>query len=125
MNAADQFEVAMHTPGPWRVGSSGGVVCDTPIKDGIPGSDEVKYYGGHLICESMTFANAKLIAAAPDLLAELGKADLIINVMLNQLTTEQKCVCAAKIQELGIHGQGLARAHERDAVLRKASGEPT
>jgi hypothetical protein len=31
----------------------------------------VDYYGGHLICESVSEANAKLIAAAPDLLEAL------------------------------------------------------
>lgn len=61
-----------HTPGPWRLGKCGGsVVADVPIQDGICGSDCVEYYGGHLIAESVTPSNAKLIAAAPDLLALL------------------------------------------------------
>ena len=62
-----------HTPGPWRLGRSGTtVVCDTEIpqwKTGDPGSLEA--YGGHLVGESMTLVNARLIAAAPELLEAL------------------------------------------------------
>lgn len=56
------------TAGPWRVGISAhrSVVADSPAP-GISGSDDVKYYGGHLICESVNKANACLIAAAPTL----------------------------------------------------------
>ncbi len=61
-----------HTHGPWRLGSKGSVVADTPPENYLPGSDAVEYYGGYLICESVTEANAKLIAAAPDLL-EIAK----------------------------------------------------
>jgi hypothetical protein len=56
-----------HTPGPWRVGRNGAVVADVPIPE-MQGSDEVEYYGGHLVAESITPSNAQLIAAAPDLL---------------------------------------------------------
>ena len=60
-----------HTPGEWRIGKMGGtVVADSKTSD-TPntGHDDVEYYGGHLICESIeTQANARLIAAAPDLL---------------------------------------------------------
>jgi hypothetical protein len=66
---ADRF-----TPGPWRLGKAGGVVADVPIEGGPRGSDDVAYYGGHLICESTTPANARLIIAAPkmyDLLRRL------------------------------------------------------
>lgn len=54
-----------HTPGPWRIGKNfGSVVCDTPVL-GIRGSDHTEYYGGHLIAESVTKANARLIALSP------------------------------------------------------------
>ena len=60
-----------HTAGPWRASIGGKfaiVVGDYPVP-GIKGSDEVSYYGGHLIAESVAPQNARLIAAAPDLLA--------------------------------------------------------
>ena len=59
-----------HTPGPWHVGNGSFVISDYPAP-GIIGSDDVHHYGGHLICESVSQANACLIAAAPDLLAAL------------------------------------------------------
>jgi hypothetical protein len=61
---------AAHTPGPWRAGKGGGsVVADAAIADGIGGSDDVEFYGGHLIGESISKCNVSLIAAAPELLA--------------------------------------------------------
>ena len=62
---------AQHTPGPWRHSTQGRfaiVVGDHPVP-GVKGSDEVAYYGGHLIAESVAPQNAPLIAASPDLLA--------------------------------------------------------
>ncbi len=65
------------TPGPWRLSGTqprwsdpgqGAVVADEPT-----GHDDVENlaaYGGHLVAESIArAANARLIAAAPDLLA--------------------------------------------------------
>lgn len=67
--------MSLWTAGPWRIGKHGGsVVSDTAVAHGPGGCDCVEYYGGHLIAESISSANAKLIAAAPDmveLLAEL------------------------------------------------------
>lgn len=60
----------LHTPGPWRVGEGSYVVADHPVPE-IRGSEEVEHYGGHLICESVSPSNARLIAAAPDLLEAL------------------------------------------------------
>jgi hypothetical protein len=64
-----------HTPGPWRAGSGtggkGSVVSDQLAAGALGGSDAVKYYGGHLIAESVAPENIPLIAAAPELLAAL------------------------------------------------------
>jgi hypothetical protein len=59
------------TPGPWRVGKNHSVVCDkhdtrllccqTPEN----GSSDVGYYGGHIICESISKANAEAVARVP------------------------------------------------------------
>ena len=54
------------TPGPWRIGKVGSVVSDHPVPE-VGGTDHVDYYGGHCICESVSAANAHLIAAAPEL----------------------------------------------------------
>lgn len=55
-----------YTAGPWRVGSGSFVIADNPAP-GMRGSDDVEYYGGHLICESVSQANANLIATAPEM----------------------------------------------------------
>lgn len=64
--------MAKHTPGPWRIGTSGGsVVCDTPVRAGPKTSEDESerlYYGGYLVAESIAPQNRPLIAAAPDLL---------------------------------------------------------
>lgn len=119
MNTADQFKSARHTPGPWSIERTS---RGTFIESIGPLSTQ-EYAGSSWI--DVSEADALLIAAAPELLAELGKADLIISVLLNALSTEQKSECAAKIEDLRIHGAGMTRARERDAILRKASGVPT
>ena len=61
-----------HTKGPWRIGKhTNSVISDNSNGleiNGATGEEAVKYYGGNLICESVSIENAKLITAAPDLL---------------------------------------------------------
>ncbi|MGS3139324.1 hypothetical protein ACB316_14030 [Aeromonas sanarellii] len=56
-----------HTKGLLRVGHSGAVVADHPIPE-MSGSDATEYYGGHLVAESVTAANARRLAACWNLL---------------------------------------------------------
>lgn len=52
-----------YTKEPWRVGNYHCcVVSDTPIPE-IDSESSVEYYGGHIICESCTDANADRIVA--------------------------------------------------------------
>lgn len=74
----------MYTPGPWHIGEHGAVVTFTPdaqveIK-GEHAAETIAWYSGHVICETVTPANARLIAAAPDLLAAC-RAALIAGIM--------------------------------------------
>ncbi len=61
-----------HTPGPWYPSRCGGGVCATvrPFRP-LHGHEEdrtVRYYGGHLVCESMgTKADVALTCMAPDM----------------------------------------------------------
>jgi len=69
-----------HTRGPWRVGLGDRcVISESPLPDYIGGTghDDTDFYGGHLIAESIWRPDdARLIAAAPDLLNALtGLAD--------------------------------------------------
>lgn len=65
------------TKGEWRLGKTGGcVVSDNDESlhiSGAFGEEAKEYYGGNLICESVSNANAKLIAAAPELLEALNE----------------------------------------------------
>ena len=80
--------MSAHTPGPWRVGACGSVVADHPIPE-LSGSDEVEYYGGHLVAESIAPQNMALIAAAPELLAEAHAAVAFLKtVEWNDSTSE-------------------------------------
>ena len=65
--------MSKHTPGPWRIGKTGtygAIISDFPAP-GVPGSDNIEAYGGHMVAESVSASNAPLIAAAPCLLAAL------------------------------------------------------
>jgi hypothetical protein len=69
-----------HTPGPWRVGKQWSVVADSEIGTHSDQQNR-EYYGGALVCESVrTEANARLIAAAPELLEALKEAVCALEV---------------------------------------------
>lgn len=63
-----------HSKGKWSIGNCGSVVTDsTEGFDVSTGHCDVEYYGGCLIAESILKpADAKLIAAAPEMLEALG-----------------------------------------------------
>ena len=58
-----------YTKGPWRIGRPGSIVADEPVPE-ISGSDDVEYYGGHLIGESVSKGNARRIVACVNACAE-------------------------------------------------------
>ena len=63
-------EKPKHTPKPWHKGHGSFIIATHPV-NGLIGSDDVEYYGGHLVCESVAPQNMDLIAAAPELLEAL------------------------------------------------------
>ena len=74
-----------HTPGPWREGTAGGIVADAPT--GFDDDDNIRAYGGHLVCESVwTKGNRSFIAAAPELY-EACKAAM--KVLHNRFTADE------------------------------------
>ncbi|MFM5713791.1 hypothetical protein ACET77_06220 [Aeromonas allosaccharophila] len=56
-----------HTKGLLRVGKGHAVVADHPVPE-MSGSDALDYYGGHMVAESVTAANARRIVACWNLL---------------------------------------------------------
>lgn len=63
----------------WQIGKNGGTVITNNPENllnstGHTGEDALKYYGGHLICESIwRKKDAALISAAPELLDVLQR----------------------------------------------------
>ena len=61
-----------YTKGEWKVGKNGSSVVSNSDEgltiNGATGDDAIKYYGGNLICESVSKANALLISKAPEML---------------------------------------------------------
>ena len=94
-----------HTPGPWRVSpyykhevvSDHGVICCAPNEIG------------------QTRINARLIAAAPELLFELEMADRHIRLLLKMLNGEHRKV-RVEIDAVA------ERVPQRQAVITKAEG---
>ena len=105
-----------HTPGPWKIARQG-------ISPGwlIYSDFERELFGAtHYIAQNLTHeADARLIAAAPELLAALKEAVDIIEDAHAMLTAER----------LGRHGPGCrggcpdaATAHRARALLAKIEG---
>jgi len=55
-----------------------------------------------------------------ELLDELKAAHLIIRHALSIMTTEQKLKWSALNDRAGVSGDGITRANEREAVIKKA-----
>lgn len=93
-----------HTPGPWHVGTHG-IISTAPIVDGVNGTADVDYYGGYLIAETVAPSNAKLIAAAPDLLLActglICAIDLPEGVPVTYLKAIALRICKRVIAEAG------------------------
>lgn len=104
----------MHTPGPWKVGPRhfSEIVSETEVEFTRPRfrsaeelEEEVRYYGAHLIAESVfREENAQLIAAAPDLLEACKKAYAALDAI-----TE---FCGQNLQVYGWHLNGDPEAFD-------------
>ena len=64
-----------HTQEPWRVGKSGAVVADYKVPE-MGGSDDIDYYGGHLVGESIIPSNASRIVACVNACAGISTETL-------------------------------------------------
>jgi hypothetical protein len=97
-----------HTPGPWKVGTRhfSEIVSESEVKSTHPRSinaseqeDEVKYYGGYLVAESVFLKeNAQLIASAPELLEACQKAYEVLEAISSN--------CGNNLQVYGWHLNG-------------------
>ena len=73
MNHEDNIQKSKEmTEGTWKVSPKcGGVVVVDSVPTNRDTAESIEYYGSTLIAESCSPADAKLIAAAPDLLATI------------------------------------------------------
>lgn len=63
--------MSKHTPGPWHVGGDIRVTNDNRIHRNVWGPTPAGMQSGEMICQLATVDNARLIAAAPELLGAL------------------------------------------------------
>jgi hypothetical protein len=78
--------------GNWSYNGNGGVISTLNGGGLVNGADEVDFYGGYLIAESISKANAQLIAAAPELYEAL-KQVLEDHNLLDYVQTETLYRC--------------------------------
>jgi len=97
-----------HTPGPWATYRDQLSVGETRGHSGI--CEVWERHGGD------GFENARLIAAAPDLLEALEAAD-------TQIRIAYECVEAGRHDEALLHLGSMSR--QRAEAIAKAKGEPT
>ena len=109
-----------HTPGPWVIDSDGdgkanAIVTSTHLAS--LDDDICEVYGGNMDGADIRQANARLIAAAPDLLAALRKADALLK---NASDTGLLDLLAGYMHPDEINGACDAVI----AAIAKATGEP-
>jgi hypothetical protein len=96
-----------HTPGPWHIGRRAG-------------NPAIYAQDGAEVAQMLTVTNddwrdnARLIAAAPDLLAALERAEALLRIACNPGIDKNVTLCASSCQWA---------ANEARAALAKAQGE--
>ena len=114
-----------HTAGPWFTFANGTCVGGPVGILGNPsGADTagIAHCGMALRTGDELQANARLIAAAPELLDELQKAHRLLQIALKHMGGERQSLFAAESEREGLGTEGATRHHERAAVLAKATG---
>lgn len=112
------------TKGLLRVGRPGAVVADHPVPE-MSGSDALDYYGGHMVAESVTAANARRIVACwnaclglpTDELEQRGLASAFGNQLLHA-ERQRDVLLEALNGVLGVmnNSQGVAGWHQNGAI---------
>lgn len=104
---------AAHTPAPWKATD---YMARAELIEGPKGQDLAMRQDGAKVADML------LMAAAPELLAELEAAHRIIRHALAVMTAEQKAEWGRKNAAAMVDGEGMTRANEREAVIAKAKG---
>ena len=108
-----------HTPGPWvarRMHTGGFDIFDPRNRD------VVTVYGGGVEIESRE-ANARLIAAAPELLDGLTEARTTLSILRTQIMVEiGRCADPSESRWDGVPEKLKERIEEIDAAIARATG---
>jgi len=121
---------AQHTHGPWlwiggalQTASGGQFVLWPRNAFGEDGSTWAQKLGA---CgddaEKNAEANARLIAAAPELLAELQAAHRLLSIALGCMTPAGQATFGRQSAIAGLGTDGASRFHERETVISKVIG---
>lgn len=111
------------SPGPWRPSASAG---DAIITDQRPGGrpmneDELRYYGGELVAESMAQANRLYVSMASPA-AVLPLLDALLGLPGSPLTLDQARVIRTWAVDLECSNARVAELFER--TFRSGNGDP-
>jgi hypothetical protein len=107
-----------HTRGPWRL--VGDRIEARGTRRLLPVAMLYRAKGH----EAEDAANGALLTAAPEMLDELRRAELIILTMLNAMTDEQKALVHEQLRASFIVDDAMTRFHERRDVIERATGAP-
>lgn len=109
-----------HTPTPWKLGRMGAVVSESIEgieMGGAMGKEAVKYYGGNLIGESISQANAKRIVECVNALEGIEGKQMLNLVIESKKYQEIKEVLENMIEHLD---QGRILTLRKDSVIIEA-----
>lgn len=100
-----------HSKEPWSVGLNGAIVCGPPGANRIGGANDVSYYGGHMVAESVCEADARRACAAVNACTDIPTDEL------------EMLVRAGK--RLTAHGEPRPTAEEQESWQRFLFGHWT
>lgn len=117
------------TPTPWREGKTGGtVVADSAVGLTLMGAtdpDAFEYYGGNLIAESVSPANARRIVACVNAMKDFTTEQLEKYGPLFIKVAEGVLLCTVVLEEIAEMPMGVIvdrdLAAKRDAIFARAN----
>jgi len=115
-----QDVAATHTPGPWPITETGDgkrFVIGEGLVGGPKGYEVAEVYSDDAPYEE-TIANARVIAAAPDLLDELREARTTLNIVRTQIMVE---IAGGRERWEGVPDALQTRLNAIDAAIAKAT----
>ena len=99
-----------HSAFPWRAGSGGSIVCDdASLGPGTDDADALEFYGGHVVCETVTPTNRDFIVRACHSHADLLAACEALMSEISDLTDTSQELFYALTLNAGIEA-AIAKA---------------